>query len=232
VEILVNHLTRMKAPRICIAGIDVEEWTHVRPVTPPSDLLTRALLAEEGGPLAVGAVVDIGEPAPVPSPPETEDQQISTADIEFVRMVDGPTYLEVLAGMAAVDLETAFGPALDRHDWKYTVDVGNGECSLAVVKAQRRPSLEVDDYGKLTLRFNDPDTPSFLSVTDVRFVEADHRTVKREAVLDVSQRLRRGVGVFVMFGLSRPFAGGGDEELHWLQVNGLCLEDRPIGPKP
>jgi hypothetical protein len=232
VEILVNHLTRMKAPRICIAGIDSEEWTHVRPVTPPTDLLTRALLAEEGGPLAIGAVVDIGEPAPMPSPPETEDHQISTGDIELVRMVDGSTYLDVLASMADVDLETAFGSDLDRHDWKYTVDVGKGECSLAVVKAQRRPNLEVDDYGKLTLRFNDPDTPTFLSVTDVRFVESDHQTIKKEAVLDVNRRLKRGVGVFVMFGLSRPFAGSGDEELHWLQVNGLCLEDNPIGTEP
>jgi len=119
VEILVNHLTRMKErKRICIAGIDIDARTHVRPVTPPSDLLTRTLLAEEGGPLSVGAVVDIGEATPFPSPPETEDHRISTVDIEFVRMVDGETYLDVLATVAEPDLEAAFGPDLDRHEWK------------------------------------------------------------------------------------------------------------------
>ena len=222
----------MNAPRICVAGIDTENWTHVRPVTPRDDLLTRALLAEEGGPLAVGAIVDIGEPTPVPSPPETEDHEISTADIDFVRMAEGSTYLDVLANMADADLETAFGSDLDRHGWTYTVDVDAGKCSLAVVKAQRRPSIEVDKYDKLTLRFNDPEKPAYLRVTDVRFAEPDHETIKKEAVLDVDRRLKRGVGVFVMFGLSRPFGPGGSEELHWLQVNGLCLEDKPIGADP
>jgi hypothetical protein len=43
----------------------------------------------------------------------------------------------------------------------------------------------------------------------------------------------RGVGVYVMFGLSRGFpAAGDDRPRHWLQVNGLCLEDRPTGAAP
>jgi putative nucleic acid modification protein with dual OB domain len=232
VEILVNHLTRMSAPRICIAGIDTANQVHVRPITPPTDLLTRALLTEQGGPLAAGAVIDIGRSIPVGSPPETEDHRISSAELELVRMVDGETYLDALAGMAKPDLETAFGPDLERHDWKYTVDVGEGEGSLAVVEAHSRPDLTVDDYGKLTLRFNDPERPAYLSVTDVRFFGPDHKTVKDELVVDVRRRLRRGVRVFVMFGLSRPWAPDGEEERHWLQANSLCLEDRPIGPEP
>jgi len=51
VQIVVNHLTRMRTQRICIAGIDLERGCHVRPVTPKADLLTRDLLTENGGPL-------------------------------------------------------------------------------------------------------------------------------------------------------------------------------------
>jgi len=102
-----------------------------------------------------------------------------------------------------------------------------------VVKARRRPELEVGRYGKLQLRFNDPDTPTYLSVADIRFVEPDHKTIRTDVVDDVHARLQRGVGVYVMFGLSRAFTAIGDnQDRHWLQVNGLCLEDRPVGNIP
>lgn len=36
-----------------------------------------------------------------------------------------------------------------------------------------------------------------------------------------------------MFGLARAWQKpGDDEERHWLQVNGLCLEDAPLGSEP
>ncbi len=36
-----------------------------------------------------------------------------------------------------------------------------------------------------------------------------------------------------MFGLAHPFKAGEDEpERHWLQLNGLCLADRPVGDAP
>jgi hypothetical protein len=127
-------------------------------------------------------------------------------------------------------LEEAFGADLQRREWKYAVDAGQGECSLACVRAERIPSLEVDDrYGKLQLRFNDPEKPAYFTVTDLQFVEADHVTLRQELIEDVQGRLQRGTGVRIMFGLARAFrAAGDDASRHWLQVNGLCLEDRPI----
>ena len=78
-----------------------------------------------------------------------------------------------------------------------------------------------------------PDTPTYLSVADIRFVEPDHKTIRTDVVDDVHARLQRGVGVYVMFGLSRAFTAIGDnQDRHWLQVNGLCLEDRPVGNIP
>lgn len=64
------------------------------------------------------------------------------------------------------------------RNWKYAIDEGDGRASLAVVKAWRPPELEVGRYGKLQLRFNDLAVPTFLSVADIRFVEADHTTIR------------------------------------------------------
>jgi hypothetical protein len=93
--------------------------------------------------------------------------------------------------------------------------------------------LEIDRYGKLQVRFNDVSPPSYLSVTDVRFCEEDHVTIKTSVVEDVNRRLRRGVHAFLMFGLARAYeAPTDDRERHWLQLNGLCLADRPAQDIP
>ena len=233
-QIVVNHLTRMRTDeRICIAGIHPERHCHVRPVTPKADLLTRDLLVENEGPIELAALVDIGRPEPTADRPETEDHLVATRDLERVRILDDDEYLELLDAVAEPDLEAAFGPDLQRRKWKYAINEGEGHASLAVIKARYRPELEVGRYGKLQLRFNDPDVPTFLSVADIRFVEADHTTIRTDIVDDVDARLQKGVGVYVMFGLSRAFAAiGDDQNRHWLQVNGLCLEDRPVGEAP
>ncbi len=233
-RIVVNHLTRMREERICIAGIDESTGLHIRPTTARTDPITRSLLSDAGGPLDVGAVVDLGPVEHVPSPPEIEDHRFSTRNARLIRRLAPDEYLQLLEQASETDLETAFGPDLERRGWKYAVEGGAGHASLAVVEVQRPPRLEIDDrYGRLQLRFNDSKPPAFLPVTDLRLVEADHRTIKRDVVDDVQRRLERGVDAFVMLGLARPFqASGDDRERHWLQVNGICLVDQPIGRLP
>lgn len=233
-RIVLNHLTRMKSPRICIAGVDPESGGHVRPVTGPDEPLTRRLLAESGGPLEVGAVIELGDVVPRPESPETEDHRFAPARARCDRLLADDEYLELLDRSSSTTVEAAFGTELQRHDWKYAVDAGEGSRSLACVLAQRPPRLEIDSrFGKLQLRFNDPEKPAFLTVTDLRFVEADHRTPREDVIADVQTRIARGVPVRIMFGLARSFlAAGDDQKRHWLQVNGLCLEDRPVGRVP
>ena len=224
----------MQAPRICIAGIEVESKVHLRPVTDREQPLTRELLAESGGPFEVGALVDLGSVEAQPNCPEMEDHRFSPASAEHVRQLAGDEYLQLIDGVCHDTLEAAFGPDLHRREWKYAVDAGHGECSLACVRAQVPPEVMIDDrYGKVQMRFNDPDRPAFLTVTDLRLYEADQRTPQEDAIVDVQRRLQAGVGVRIMFGLARAFTAAGDDaDRHWLQVNGLCLEDRPLGPTP
>jgi hypothetical protein len=232
-QIVLNHLTRITGERICIAGVDREANRHIRPTTAPNDLLTRELLVEEGGPLQIGAVIDIGDATPAPSPPEVEDHRTTTSALRCVSILDGDGYLSVLDRVSEPNLEGAFGPELERRKWKYAVDPHTGKASLAVIRARRRIDIEESIYGKLQVRFNDPDPPTFLTITDVRFVEPDHETFRRDVLEDVQSRIRRGVGVYLMLGLARAFTAAGDDRpRHWLQVNGICLDDRPTGEYP
>ena len=120
-----------------------------------------------------------------------------------------------------------------RHDWNYAIDKGRGTASLGILRVRRKPDIEVDRYGKLRLRLNDEDKPAFLSVTDVRFVKADHKTIKTNVITDVRERMRRGVDVLLMLSLARAFQRSDDDcERHWLQVNGICMRDQPLAEWP
>lgn len=232
-KIVVNHVTRMEAPRVCVAGFDPLTLEHIRPTTPPSDPLTRKRLREEGGPFGMGALVDVGAITPDPSPPETEDHLFNADQAQHKEDLDGDLFLEQLTVMHTTDLGSAFGSELERVGRTYAVEPGHGGCSLAVLRAASRPILEISMYGKLRLRYNDAEPPTYLSVNDVRFFEDDHKTIKTSAVDDVSRRLRRGVDAFLMLGLTRAWSKPGEtHQRHWLQLNGLCLADRAVGDVP
>jgi hypothetical protein len=93
VRIVVNHLTRMRGPRICVAGIDTVSYRYVRPVASPGHPLTRALLRENGGPFGAAALVDIGRVTAVPNAPEMEDHAFDATRAERVSDVDDESYL-------------------------------------------------------------------------------------------------------------------------------------------
>jgi hypothetical protein len=197
-----------------------------------SDQITRELLRDEGGPFGMGSIVDLGKVVPVPSPPETEDHRFKTASARHVEDMDGDEFLELLDRVSAPSLATAFGPALERMKWKYAVEIGCGTHSLAVVRGRKRSYLSVDKrYGRLQLRFNDVEPQAYVPVNDIRFYEADQKSIKTSVVQDVRRRLRRGVDAYLMFGLTRAYPSD-DPKHHWLQLNGLCLADSPTGDAP
>jgi uncharacterized protein len=232
-HILINHLTRMRAPRICVAGIEPNTKRHIRPTTSRDDPITRNLLADHGGPFQLGTLVDLGIVRANPSPPESEDYLFETVMASAVGRLKPTDYLELLDRLSQHDMGSIFGPELERQGRTLAIEEGHGTASLGVIRAQRPPDLNIDEYGKLRLRFNDLDQPASLVVTDLRFVEADQSTLKRAVVADVQARMQRGVPTLLMVGLARAYLKPGDDrKRHWLQVNGICLEDHPLRDVP
>jgi hypothetical protein len=231
-RIVINHLTRMEAPRICVAGIAPDTGRHIRPTTGRGNPLTRELLVENGGPFAHGNLIELGALTPNPAPPETEDCLFWPDRVQVVGRVSPDRYLELLRKHSCRSLGSLFGDELVGHGWGYAVDKDRRSASLGILRS-RRPDLVEDDYGKLRLRLGGRPKPAYLSVTDVRFVEPDHKTIRAEVVADVRARMRSGVEVLLMLGLARPFQRSEDDrERHWLQVNGICMADRPLGDSP
>lgn len=233
-QIIVNHVTRMRGSRVCVAGIDAETFDHVRPTTRQGDPITRKLLREQGGPFGIGALVDLGPVMPRPTVPESEDHRFVTWRARHIEDLSDNEYLAILHEVCVASLADAFGPDLERvSERKYAVNVGHGKRSLAVLEPHGRPRLRVNPWHKLELELRSPDTACTLPITDVRFYENDQTTITTGVVTDVNRRLSRGVDALIMLGLGHAWSASGDEPpRHWLQANGLCLTDRAVGNLP
>jgi hypothetical protein len=232
-KIVLNHLTRMRESRICIAGLD-SNGRHVRPVTSSNTRqLTRTLLIERGGPLEIGAVLELGDVAAAPRAPAIEDHRFTVTNTKHVKRLDGDEYFNLLDRVAEEDLQEIFGPDLKRRKQTFAVNRGAGSASLGVLRVWQKVDLTTGRYGRLRLKLGDSKTAMHLPVTDLRFVGEDNETVRNDVVEDVRWRMKSGVPVILMVGLTRPFKISEDnDERHWLQVNGICLADRPLGSRP
>ena len=232
-QIVVNHVTRMATDeRICVASIDTETFENIRPTTPRTDLITRKLLRENGGPFGPGAVVEIGKVEARPSPPETEDHLFETAAAEHIEDLTDDEYMALLEEVIDADIPTAFGPELiEVRPGKLAVPAGEGNRSLAVIEPAN-PTLQIDN-DKLYLILDRLSGPAKVRVSDVRFHEPDHVTVRRDRVEDVNDRIESGVPVYTMLGLAQALRDQKAEmDLHWLMANGICLADRAVSDIP
>ena len=230
-KIVVNHLTRMRAGYICVAGIEVETGQHVRPVLGGVNLGT-GLLARHGGPFDMAALVDLGRAAAVGHPPETEDVRFERAQARRAGTMPPARFWDLLVKVAHPNLTAIFGPALKSQGQGLVVAPGSGQASLGCLRPAVRPHLSLNAEGKVRLVFTFPKNNRTLdlAVTDLRLYDyKDGRYAPKAAVIaQVAQRIEQGVDFILSVGLGRAFQPleGGPAQ-HWLQVNNLHLADDP-----
>ena len=224
--ITVNHLTRMRPPYICAAGL--HDQLAVREVV--MGQLHKRWLRSQGGVFAIGAVVDLGPVKHVGTAPEHEDYRFDPAVAKFASLADGLTFWRRLEQSAQLSLDSIFGDALvKRGRWSCAVNPGCGVASLGCLRIYGTPKMSIRGLGPrggLRLAITDPILGKLdLGITDVRFFEDDFITISEQVVESTQDRIDRGVRLLLSVGLTRAFPP--DNPAHWLQVNNLHLEDDP-----
>jgi len=231
-RIVINHLTRMQPPHICVAGIDLQTGSHIRPV-PKRGQLTASLLAQHDGPFDVAVEVELGRTTPRPTAPETEDHVFDPVQACAVRSVPAVEFWSVLRASVKPSFREIFGSDFHRIGAsRGGLEMRKGEASLGCciptrilhVSTRARP----DKPAQVRMFVAEGKHVYDLSVTDLRFFGPDRSTPDSEAIQSVNGRLRRGVAVILAVGLTRPYTSSPDHPpMHWLQVNGVHLEDAP-----
>lgn len=223
-QIIVNHLTRMQAGFICVAGIDISNNRHVRPML--RSRLPVELLAVHGGPFAMAALIDLGRVRYCGSAPEVEDYYFELKNTRSRGIVPPDQFWERLQIVARRDIVEIFGPAIKQVNRACVVDARTGHASLGCLIPATPPRIFVNSYGKLRAAITDGNFDLILSVTDVHLYEEDHTTPKENVVKQINQRMQDGTPIIVSVGLTRPFRPHDDSvEQHWLQVNNIHLQE-------
>jgi len=227
-KIVVAHLTRMHAPFVCVAGIDLDTGKHVRPVL-EFDQLGLSLTARHGGPFDIGSVVDLGPVRYAGRAPEVEDWRFDRKKARRMRAVASNTFWDMLAEPAQSTLIAIFGNDLRRCGDTFVTDVGRGQASLGLLVPDSPPVLLINESGKIRLRVRQAGGDSWLPVTDLRlYAYANDQFAPRpDIVRHVTDAMRNGTPVILGVGLTRPMFGGGTTKRHWLQVNNIHLAGNP-----
>ncbi|HUT13479.1 MAG TPA: hypothetical protein VMY42_23530 [Thermoguttaceae bacterium] len=231
-RILINHLTRMRAGKICIAGVDVETRRHVRPVL-GYEGLTAKLLARYGGPFDMARIVELGNPRPKPNRPHTEDHEFAPSRVRFRRNASAAEFWEMLRELGQSSLQEIFGGLLrDIGQSRWAADVGQGAASLGVLRPHGPPQLYLrtdrDRKPQIRIKLGDGRLEADAGVTDLRLYGPDHATPDADMVRAAARWIANSEGVLLGVGLTRKFRpSDGSGYLHYLQVNNVHLEEDP-----
>ena len=229
-EIIINHVTRMKQGFCCVAGVEVATERHVRPVL--IGRLNTKFLARHGGPFDMACAIDLGPTEYQGQRPETEDYLFEYPQAKRVADIDAEKFWKLVNRVSKPTLLDIFGPdLLPRGRHSCGVDLRRGLCSLGCLTTSTRPQLFIqrdDGHEHIRMRLHEGPWDLDLSVTDIRLYGPDHVTPDHAVVRRTAERLRKTAETILSVGLTRPRAGPNDpREIHWLQVNNLHLQDDP-----
>jgi hypothetical protein len=220
-EIVVNHLTRMAPPHVCVAGVDEATGEHIRPVL-RTERLTTTDLESNGGLFCIGQRVSLGAVRDVGSPPEVEDREFARSTATSIGTLSPGDLWSLLESVQQHSLESIFGPLLVTRGPGRTLPVGCGPASLGCLRPAHAPRLYVSNEGKVRMKLRDAGENLNLGVTDLRLYQDDLRTPRTEIIGRVSEEIRKGTAVILAVGVGRPYPT--DDPQHWLQVNNVHIE--------
>jgi hypothetical protein len=228
-KIVVNHLTRMRKPAICVAGWNTEAGGHVRPVLPWEQLDAR-MLARNGGPFAIGRIVELGRAEPVGQAPEVEDFLFDPRQVRVIQTTQAHEFWALLQQCARTRLRDVFGNDLDTVGTSCAVPEGRGIASLGCFVPKTTPDLYVDrSKNRVRMSVEDGVFSIQAAVTDLRLYERDLTTPRKNVVERMRAEIRKGVRVVLSVGLGRPWKKEDDTApRHWMQVNNIHLESHPV----
>ncbi len=225
-EILICHLTRMSAGKICVAGIDIATNMHVRPVFPMGNFTIQDLRAN-GGTMEIGAVVDIGDAVKSGYPPEVEDHDVKRKNLRYIKTLSANAFSTWMAENSSHSVRHIFGERMSYEFGYATLKPGEGKASLGCLSVQGEKLLHVNDQGRIRMRFMTDGVRLNLPITDLRCFENDAVTLDKVAINQL-QQLVADNEIVLSLGVTRLYRPKPEApEAHWLQVNGVFPVTNP-----
>jgi len=224
--LIITDVTRMKTPRVCVAGV-TEEGRTIRPVFPYGNIEENWLYENGQAIIRPFAKVILHMVTPRPNPPHCEDWVIQPENRIFLGLQSEGEKKAFLTKIADPCVEEIFGAEMQVRPGHF-IRENEGCRSLGTVHARivTRVILREND-GKLDYRIEFVDESGCvyeLPVTDLSFrYFVDHKRAEisspNRVASNLVQQFHQG-DVFLRIGLTRPTW---KEHPHccFLQVNGI-----------
>lgn len=225
--IVVTDVTRMRRPRICVAGFFTDDGTQVRPII-PYEGITEGFLYRKGQLIVTPfAVLRLAFTKQVPNPPHSEDWEIDPSQRpELIRTLSEEERWEFLRSHVDDSVEEIFGTTIEAD--KYIIR-GHGHTSLGTILPKRISTVSYSEKGgdkwDYRLVFTDEAEREFsLAITDLTFrVACDYLMIRKEWSPDrIGHSLQRVLSqreVYLRIGLARGWEEYPDR--CYVQVTGI-----------
>ncbi len=221
-QIVINHLTRMKPGFFCAAGVELESTLHVRPLF--HGHLTTDLLARNGGRFSLGAHLELGQTRFAGRVPEIEDRTFEPEQLQKLGQLDHRQLFDLCAELAVECLEEIFTDAIKPCGSTAAIDEHCGLRSLGClwISGASLTTTAFDQTPQIRLNFEHWGRTLSVPVTDLRLYSNDYHTLNHQALEACQDALRARRSTLLCVGISRPYRkSDSDAAKHWLQVNNI-----------
>jgi hypothetical protein len=226
-SIVVTDVTRMRRPRICVAGFFTDDGTQVRPIIPYEGITEGFLYSRGQLTVTPFAEVRLIFSKHVPDPPHGEDWEIDPSHRpKLIRTLSKEERQEFLRSHLDDSVGEIFGTTIE--DDKYVIR-GHGRRSLGTILPKRISTVSYSekerDKWDYRIVFTDEAEREFgLAITDLTFRAAcDYLMIRKGWSPDrIGQSLQRVLNqreVYLRIGLARGWEQYPDR--CYLQVTGI-----------
>ncbi len=229
-QIVVTHLIRAPQVSISVAGVDPQQGRFYR-LQSPQGRIAPALLEQQGGPFALGNVLELLLRPTVSPAPRIEDRLFDPARVRVLHRLPAEQFWTLLEQLARPTFRALFGPQLRKVGRDGCgADLGQGGPSLGCWRP-RRATLwsEVRDQRlQARMRVGDGQLEADVPVKDVRLHRDDFLTPWQPRVDALSQRLQSGEEHLLSLALSERHETSTEPAgAHWLEVDNLFFRHDP-----
>jgi len=229
--LIITDVTRMKSPRVCIAGI-TDNGETLRPTLPHPGIQENWLYSENKAVIRPFARVIFNFIKQESQKPHTEDWQIDTVYKWHPDLLNITERKTLLLGIAEKYLNDLFHAPLQQIGQGYFIPKGEGQRSLATLAPKQVNFIGLcEEYGEMRYRIKFTDwsgTNYMLTVTDLsfRYFVEYLRIVRKLSCHEINCRLEQLVSnaeIFLRLGLARGFNPDkqGSQDRCYLQVTGI-----------
>jgi hypothetical protein len=216
---VVTDLTLMSGGNVCLACLDEEHLSCVRPLFSPTAYYQITWYEQNG--INTGTKLDLKLSARPSSLPHSEDATCSA--VKIMGQIGDSAMQELLESSCHSTVVEGFGvsPVVGEKHFRHDCELPSRSIITLDISTENI-SLHQDTYhpGRIKATVTDDNgfTLSWIPVTDLRYVNISDDAFK---VLTLS--VRRASSVYVRLGLTRCYCSPQNQNGYWLQINGLYI---------